>query len=75
MVKLLILLQKLIQVARSPGLSKTGPDVTFKLTPSSFGEFDSDSGIWKPKDVSGLTCGTNGFYLDFKDSSNLGNDA
>ena len=46
-----------------------------QLTPSSFGEFDSDSGIWKPKDVSGLTFGTNGFYLDFKDSSNLGNDA
>ena len=43
---------------------------------SDFGEFDSDSPtIWKPKDVSGLTFGTNGFYLDFKDSSNLGNDA
>ena len=42
---------------------------------SDFGEFDSDSGIWKPIDVSGLTFGTNGFYLDFKDSSNLGNDA
>ena len=41
-----------------------------------FGEFDSDSPtIWKPKDPSGLTFGTNGFYLDFKDSSNLGNDA
>ena len=44
------------------------------LDPTSFGEFD-DSGIWKPIDVSGLTFGTNGFYLDFKDSSNLGNDA
>ena len=43
---------------------------------SDFGEFDSDSPtIWKPKDVSGLTFGTNGFYLDFEDSSNLGNDA
>jgi len=39
-----------------------------------FGEFDEDSAIWKPKDVSGLTGGTNGFYLDFEDSSNLGND-
>tara|TARA_S200002703_G_scaffold146879_1_gene142278 strand:- start:816 stop:2204 length:1389 start_codon:yes stop_codon:yes gene_type:complete len=39
------------------------------------GEFDEDSGIWKPKDVSGLTFGTNGFYLDFEDSSALGNDA
>ncbi len=45
------------------------------LTPTSFGEFDEDSGIWKPIDVSGLTFGTNGFYLDFEDSSNLGNDA
>ena len=46
------------------------------LTASSFGEYDDDSPtIWKPKDVSGLTFGTNGFYLDFEDSSNLGNDA
>jgi hypothetical protein len=47
------------------------------LTPTSFGEFDEDSPtIWKPKDVSGLSGskGTNGFYLDFEDSSNLGND-
>ena len=43
---------------------------------TSFGEFDADTPtIWKPKDVSGLTFGTYGFYLDFKDSSNLGNDA
>jgi|TARA_R100001086_G_scaffold6091_1_gene3814 hypothetical protein len=42
---------------------------------SDFGEFDDDSPtIWKPKDVSGLTFGTNGFYLDFEDSGNLGND-
>jgi hypothetical protein len=34
------------------------------LDQTSFGEFDSDSpNIWKPKDVSGLTFGTNGFYL------------
>jgi len=45
------------------------------LDPTSFGEFDEDSGIWKPIDVSGLTFGTNGFYLDFEDSSALGNDA
>ena len=43
---------------------------------SDFGEFDEDSPtIWKPKDVSGLTFGTNGFYLDFEASDNLGNDA
>ena len=42
---------------------------------SDFGEFDSDSPtIWKPKDVSGLTFGNNGFYLDFEDSGNLGDD-
>ena len=44
------------------------------LDATSFGEFDEDSGIWKPIDVSGLTFGTNGFYLDFEDSSALGND-
>ena len=43
---------------------------------SDFGEFDEDSpNIWKPKDVSGLTFGTNGFYFDYEDSANLGNDA
>ena len=46
-----------------------------QLAADQFGEFDSDSGIWKPKDVSGLTFGTDGFYLDFEDSGNLGNDA
>ena len=45
------------------------------LAPTDFGEFDEDSGIWKPIKVSGLTFGTNGFYLDFKEASNLGNDA
>jgi hypothetical protein len=44
-------------------------------TPTSFGEFDEDSNIWKPIRVSGLTFGTNGFYLDFQASGNLGNDA
>jgi hypothetical protein len=43
---------------------------------SNYGEYDEDSPqIWKPKDVSGLTFGTNGFYLDFEDSGTLGNDA
>ena len=43
--------------------------------PTSFGEFDEDSGIWIPKDPSALSFGTNGFWLDFEDSSTLGNDA
>ena len=38
------------------------------LAADSFGEFDSDSGIWKPIDVSGLTFGTNGFYMEYKES-------
>ncbi len=38
------------------------------LTPSSFGETDSNTGVWKPKAFSG-TYGTNGFYLKFADNS------
>jgi hypothetical protein len=49
------------------------------LDPTSFGEEDTDYKHWKPKEVTGLTYGTNGFYLDFKlsaaTSSGLGNDA
>jgi len=41
---------------------------------STFGETNSN-GKWVPKEVTGVTYGTNGFYLDFKDSSSLGNDA
>jgi hypothetical protein len=45
------------------------------LAPDQFGEFDSDSPtIWKPIDVSGLTFGTQGFYLDFENSGSLGAD-
>ena len=43
---------------------------------TSFGETDSTTGIWKPKKIGAFaSAGTNSFYLDFKDSSNLGNDA
>jgi len=45
-----------------------------QLDPTSFGEFDENSGIWKPIDVSGLTFGNNGFYLDFENSGSLGAD-
>jgi hypothetical protein len=38
------------------------------LTPSSFGETDSNTGVWKPKAYTG-TYGTNGFYLKFADNS------
>tara|TARA_R100000234_G_scaffold118039_1_gene97663 strand:- start:215 stop:3712 length:3498 start_codon:yes stop_codon:yes gene_type:complete len=36
-----------------------------QLTADSFGE--TKNGIWIPKDTSGLTFGTNGFHLTFKD--------
>jgi len=44
------------------------------LTPTDFGEFDEDSGIWKPIRYSG-SYGTNGFKLDFSDSGSLGADS
>jgi len=44
-----------------------------QLSPTDFGEFDEDSGIWKPKQYSG-SYGTNGFYLDFENSGSLGAD-
>jgi len=46
------------------------------LTPSSFGETSSTTGVWIPKKFSG-TYGTNGFYLKFTDTtstSTLGTD-
>ena len=46
----------------------------YSYAPTEFGEFDDDSpAIWKPKEFGG-TIGTNGFYLDFEASGNLGND-
>ena len=46
-----------------------------QLGADSFGEFDEDSGIWKPKNVSGLTFGTNGFYLEYKESGTSQNSS
>jgi len=46
------------------------------LDAEDFGNFDAN-GIWIPKTVTGLTYGTNGFYLDFSDNTNtttLGED-
>jgi hypothetical protein len=37
-----------------------------QLTPSSFGETDTTTGVWKPKAYTG-TYGSNGFYLKFSD--------
>jgi len=43
------------------------------LAPTEFGETDEDSGIWKPKEYDG-THGNCGYYLDFTDSGNLGDN-
>ena len=40
-----------------------------KYQASDFGETDSTTGQWIPKEVSGLTYGTNGCYLNFSDNS------
>ena len=37
------------------------------LTPSDFGETDTITGVWKPKEYTG-TYGTNGFYLPMKET-------
>jgi len=46
-----------------------------QLDPTSFGEFDEDSGIWKPKDLSDLTFGSEGFYYKFDNAGSLGEDS
>ena len=43
------------------------------LTPSDFGETDSNTGVWKPKSYSG-TYGTNGFYLKFDPNADFSAD-
>ena len=44
-----------------------------QLTPTTFGE--TKQGVWIPKSVSGLTYGNNGFYLNFGNSSAIGEDS
>jgi hypothetical protein len=45
-----------------------------QLTPSSFGQTDSATGIWTPLPYTG-SYGTNGFYLKFANSAALGTDS
>ena len=45
-----------------------------QLSPTDFGEFDEDSGIWKPIEYTG-TYGTNGFYLEFKQTGTSANSS
>ena len=44
------------------------------LDATSFGEFNSQTGIWVPKVVTGLTFGDNGFYQNYSNASALGED-
>tara|TARA_R110000772_G_scaffold8737_2_gene28928 strand:- start:6939 stop:9257 length:2319 start_codon:yes stop_codon:yes gene_type:complete len=77
-------------IAHAIGASSTGGFNTFldgymteinfidgqALTPSDFGEYDTDTGQWVAKRYTG-TYGTNGYYLDFEDGTStttLGND-
>jgi len=45
------------------------------LGPDSFGQLDASTNKWIPKDTSGLTFGTNGFYLDMEIAPGTGNGA
>lgn len=40
--------------------------------PTEFGEFDSNTGIWIPKDLSNISVGTNGTYLKFENAGSMG---
>ena len=42
---------------------------------SDFGETDSTTGIWKPKTDPSVTYGTNGFFLNFENTSDYGEDS
>ena len=45
-----------------------------QLAASDFGEFDEDSGIWKPIEYTG-SYGTNGFYFKFQNPNDAGEDS
>ena len=44
-------------------------------TPTTFGETDATTGIWKAKTSPTVTYGTNGFFLKFDNSANMGLDS
>jgi hypothetical protein len=44
-------------------------------TPSTFGETDTTTGIWKPKTAPSVTYGTNGYFLKMDNSGNMGLDS
>ena len=43
-----------------------------QLAPTSFGEYNKDTGVWQPKKYNG-SYGTNGFYLKGRGTDNSGN--
>ena len=63
--------------AKLKNIHVTLMDIWTKLTAlntirPNFGE--TKNGVWIPKEITGLTYGTNGFRLTFADSSSLGDD-
>ena len=46
-----------------------------QLAPTVFGEFDSTSGIWKPKTSPSVTYTSQGVFLKFENSANMGLDS
>ncbi len=47
----------------------------YSYAPTSFGETDSTSGIWKPKTAPSVTYGNNGFFLKMENSGAMGTDS
>jgi hypothetical protein len=47
----------------------------YSYAPTEFGETDTTTGIWKPKTAPSVTYGTNGFFLKFDNSGNMGLDS
>jgi|ETNvirenome_6_30_1030629.scaffolds.fasta_scaffold06450_3 hypothetical protein len=47
----------------------------YSYAASTFGETDVTTGIWKPKTAPSVTYGTNGFFLKFDNSANMGLDS
>ena len=47
----------------------------YSYAPTEFGETDSTTGIWKAKTAPSVSYGTNGFFLKFENSANLGLDS
>lgn len=49
-------------------------DGQYITDPTTFGEYNSTTGVWSPIEVTGLNYGTNGFKITGEDSADLGAD-